>query len=82
MDKFIPNRKNTAIRTLYKPISKDFVPNTRAGIFVSFYKVWPWNKLKELDVFIFVRLNGEVNFVIETFLQVLYFPTFNKNLFC
>ena len=25
MDKFIPNGKNMAIRTLYKPISKDFV---------------------------------------------------------
>ena len=39
MDRFIPNRKNMAIRTLYKPISKNFAPNTRDEILTFFYKV-------------------------------------------
>ena len=31
--------KNIAIKTLYKLISKDFVPNTRADLVVFFYDV-------------------------------------------
>ena len=43
MDKFIQNAKYVAI---WKAISKDFAPNIRTEIIVSFHKVWPWNKLK------------------------------------
>ena len=75
MDKFRPNGKNTTIRALYKPISKDFAPNTRTKILVPFYKVWPWNQLKGLDVFSVIRLKGEVKFSIGKILQVLYFPS-------
>ena len=46
MDKFIPNSNYVAIKTLWKIISKDFVPNIRTEILVSFHKVWPQNKLK------------------------------------
>ena len=48
-------------------------PNARAKIFESFYKVWPWNKLKG-PVFSGIRLESFVNFFIEKVLQVLYFP--------
>lgn len=72
MDRFIPNRKNMAIRTLYKPISKNFAPNTRDEILTFFYKVWPWNKLKSLDVFSVIRLKGELRVFIGKILQVLY----------
>ena len=64
--------KNTVIRTLYELISKDFGPNTRAEILVSLYKVWPQNKLKGL-VFSVISLEGEVNFFIGQFLEVLLF---------
>ena len=48
-------------------------PNARAKIFESFYKVWPWNKLKG-PVFSGIRLESFVNFFIDKVLQVLYFP--------
>ena len=47
MDKFIPNAKCVAVRTLWKPISKDFVPN--AGLIcheINLKTLRPWNKLK------------------------------------
>ena len=65
MDKFIPNGNYLAIRTLCKPISKDFVPSIRIAIIV------PWNKFKGLDVFSVIRLKCEVDVLIETFLKVL-----------
>ena len=34
------NKKTIAIRTLYKLMNKDFSPNTREEILVSFYRVW------------------------------------------
>lgn len=42
---------------------------------VSFYKVWPWHKVKEFDVFSVIRLNREAVFLIGTFLGVLCFPS-------
>ena len=42
---------------------------------VSFHKVWPWNKLKILDVFSAIRLKGEVDFLIGKFEEVYYFPS-------
>ena len=65
IDKFIANEKHIVIRT----ISKDIAPNTRAAILVSFMK-----KIKELDPFSVNRLEGEVNFFIGKFFQVLYIP--------
>lgn len=65
MDKFTPNGKNTTIRALY----------ARTKILVPFYKVWPWNQLKGLDVFSVIRLKDEVKFSIGKILQVLYFPS-------
>ena len=44
-------------------------------IMVAFYKIWPWNKLKQLNVLRVIRLKGEVNFFMERFLEVLYFPS-------
>ena len=65
--------RNTAIRTLYKLISNSFVPNTRTEVLVSFYIVWPWNKVKRL-LFSIIRLDGEVNFFIGKFSQAVFFP--------
>ena len=68
--------KNIAIRTLCKPISKDFAPNTKAGILVAFFIVWPWYKLKEVNVISVIKLlKGEVKFYVEKMLEVLYFPS-------
>ena len=53
------------IRTLYKQISKDIASNTTTEILVSFYKFWPWNKLKEADVFRVIRSKGEVSGILE-----------------
>ena len=39
MDKFVAKKKNIAIRTPYKHISKYFSPNTMDEILVYFYKV-------------------------------------------
>ena len=44
-------------------------------IMVAFYKIWPWNKLKQLNVLRVIRLKGEVNFFMKRFLEVLYFPS-------
>ena len=49
---------------------KYFVPNTSAEILESFYRVWPWNKLKRLVYSVF-RLESEVNLFIGKFLEVL-----------
>lgn len=46
MVKFKPNKNKVVIRTLLKPISKDFAPNMRIEIIASFHKVWPRKKLK------------------------------------
>ena len=45
-----------AIRTLCKPISKDFTPVIWTDTMVYFHKFWLWNKLKSFDVFNFIRL--------------------------
>ena len=71
MNKFTAN-ENIDIRTFYKLISKDIVPKNSTEILVSFYNVWPWNKLKEL-VFSVISWQGEVNFFIGNLLQVLLF---------
>ena len=42
---------------------------------VAFYKGWPWNKRKRINVLTFIRLKDEANFFIESFLEVLYFPS-------
>ena len=68
MYKFIANEKYRYQNT--KLISKDFATNTRAEILVS--KVWPWNKLKGFMLSV-IRLEDEVNFFIEKFLQVFCF---------
>ena len=47
MDKFISNRNYAAIRTLCKPISRDFASNNKTEIMLPFHKVWPWIKLKD-----------------------------------
>ena len=62
--------KNIAIGTRYKQIVKTF-PNTRTEILESFYKVWPWNKLKGY-VFSVNRLKSYINFFNGMSLQVLY----------
>ena len=54
--------KNIGIRKLYKLISKDCAPYTRVEILISLYKVWPWNKLKEL-VFSVISLEGWSKFL-------------------
>ena len=66
--------KNIAIRILYKLISQDFAPNTRAEILESFYNVWPWNKLKG-PMFSVIKLEVCVNFFIGKVFQVLYFSS-------
>ena len=53
--------RSVAINTFY--ISKDFAVNTIAEIIVSFYEVWPWNKLKRF-VFSVIILEGELSFFI------------------
>ena len=68
------NIKAVAIRTLYKLMNKDFSPNTREEILVSFYRVWSWTKLKGY-MFSVIRLEGDLNFFIGKFLQVLFFPS-------
>ena len=62
MDKSIANEKYSH-ENIFKLISWEFAPNTRAEILESFYKVWPWNKLKGF-VFSVIRLEGYMNFFI------------------
>ena len=71
--------KNIAIRTLYKPISIDFDPNTRAEILVSLYKVWLQNKLKGF-VFSAISLEGEVISLLDSFCKSFYFLSLNQKI--
>ena len=64
IDKFISNETNQL----------RLCPNTMAAILESFYKVWPWNKLKE-PVLSVIRLESYVNFFIGKVLQGLYFSS-------
>ena len=64
IDKFIANETNQL----------RLCPNTMTEILESFYKVWPWNKLKE-PVLSVIRLEGYVNFFIGKILQGLYFSS-------
>ena len=75
MDKFIPNWKYLAIRTLCKPVSKNFVPNIMTEIVVSFNKVWSWNKREVFYVFSFIRLKDDVDFLVGKCLEDYYFPS-------
>ena len=59
------------IRTLCKPICKDFVSVIRTEIVVPFLKVGLRNKLKSFDVFSFIRFQAD--FLIGKFEETLYF---------
>ena len=37
-------------------------------------EAWLWNEFESLVVFSTIRLKGEVNFFIEQFFEVFYFP--------
>ena len=37
-------------------------------------EVWLWNEFESFVVFSTIRLKGEVNFFIEQFFEVFYFP--------
>lgn len=71
MDKFKPNRKNTAIRTHCKNFATILL--LKAAIMVSIFKVWPWNKLKGLDVFNVIKLKYEVIFFTREFMRDIMF---------
>ena len=74
MNKFITNGNYIASRTFCKQISTDFAPDIRTEIMVSFFKICSWNIIKMFDVFSVIRLNGEVDLVIEKFLEIYHFP--------
>ena len=70
----MPDSKYTSVKTLLKPVSKNFALDFKAGKIIPFKKIWPWNELKRLIVFsIIIRLKGKVNFFINELLEDFYF---------
>ena len=59
MDTFIPDGKNTTIRTFFHSTSKKIAADTRAKIMGFLCEVWPWNKPKGLDVYSAIKVKGE-----------------------
>ena len=73
MNKFVPNGKVIAIGTLFKPVSKDFVPFCGGENRVIFEGICPCSEFESFVIVLVIILESKVNDFVRKFLQVLTF---------
>ena len=65
MDEFVPNgKKDIAIGTLFKPVSKDFAPCCGGENRVIFEGICPCNKFERFVIVLVIILESKINFFV------------------